>query len=94
VNTKEWDCIFSALYLGGIKISQLPKLMVKIFGSASEDICELEQAQYLFSLGDKTIMVEGQRVLSYDELVQLVNQDKYKNKELIEVVLLPTIAGG
>ena len=28
------------------------------------------------------------------ELVKLVNQDKYRNKESIEVVLLPTIAGG
>ena len=68
--------------------------MIKIFGSAGEDICELKQAKYLFSLGDKTIMVEGQRVLSYDELVSLVSQDKYRNKESIEVVLLPTIAGG
>ncbi len=40
------------------------------------------------------ILVEGKRVRSYDELVQLAAQEKFKNKEFIEVVLLRTLSGG
>jgi molybdopterin converting factor small subunit len=71
-----------------------PKLIIKIFGSASEDVCELEQARYLLDFEGRIITVEGQTVRSYDELVQIATQDKYQNKEFIEVVLLPPVAGG
>ena len=54
----------------------------------------MDQGAYVFSFSGKMIMVEGQRVLSYDELVHLISQDPYKNKESIEVVLLPTVMGG
>jgi hypothetical protein len=79
---------------GGVQISKLPKLMIKIFGHPGEDVCELEQAGYLFNFDDRMIMVEGQRVYSYDDLVRLAAQDKYKNTEFLEIVVLPTIVGG
>jgi hypothetical protein len=40
------------------------------------------------------IMFEGKRVRSYDELVQLVSQDKYKGQEYIEIVGILPVAGG
>jgi len=74
----------------------LPKLKVKLpFGYPDEDICELEQAKYRFSYGDEyLVVVEGQVINSYEELAQLASRDDYKDKEFIEVVLLPALAGG
>ena len=77
-------------------MSKLPKLKVKLpFGYPNEDICELEQSKYRFSYGGEVlVVVEGQVVNSYEELVQLVKQEDYKNKEFLEVTLLPAIVGG
>jgi hypothetical protein len=76
-------------------MSQLPKLKIKLpFSDPSENICELEQAKYRLNFDEGTFLVEGQGVHSYDELVQIVTQDKYKNKEFLEVELLQLIAGG
>lgn len=76
-------------------MSQLPKLKIKLpLGTSSEDVCELEQAKYRFNFDDGVLLVEGQTVHSYDELVQLATQDNYKNKEFLEVVLLQVIDGG
>jgi hypothetical protein len=72
----------------------LPRIKIKIFGQASEDICNLEEAKYLVNFESRIVLVEGQRVASYEELVQLAAQDKYRNREYIEAVLLPVIAGG
>jgi hypothetical protein len=40
------------------------------------------------------ILVDGQRLRSYDELVRLAAQEKYQNQEFIEVVAILLIAGG
>jgi hypothetical protein len=80
---------------GGLPISHLPKLKIKLPSDyPAEDVCELEQAKYLLNFDRGIILVEGQRVYSYDELVQLASQDKYKNKEFIEVVGILPISGG
>ena len=79
---------------GGVRISHPPKLAIKIFGSPVEDVYELEQARYFLDFENKVVVVEGREVHSYDELVQIVGQEKYKNKELVEVMLLPVITGG
>jgi hypothetical protein len=39
-------------------------------------------------------LVDGERVNSFDELASLASQDKYKNKEYVEVIALLFIAGG
>ncbi len=77
-------------------MSRLPKLKVKLpFGDASEDICELEQAKYRFTYsGEVLVVVEKQVVNSHEELVQLASRDDYKDKEFLEVELLPAIVGG
>jgi hypothetical protein len=78
-------------------MSKLPKLKVQsLFESGGDsDICEIEQAKHRFVYGTETIvMVEGQVVNSHEELVQLANQEPYKDKEFLEIVLLPFIIGG
>ena len=77
-------------------MSELPKLKIKIpFGYPNEDFCDLEQARYRLNfLGGAVILVEGRAVQSYDELVEMANQDKYKDREFLEVVLLSDLASG
>ena len=78
-------------------MSKLPKLKVNssFLGEPTDDICELEQAKYRFSYSSETLMVvEGHVVKSYEELVQLATNDHYKNKEFLEVVLLPALISG
>ncbi len=70
------------------------KLKIKVVGVAGDNICEVEQARYIFSLGGRIVMVEGEQVKSYDDLVRLVALDKYRNKEFIELVLVPVVMGG
>ena len=78
-------------------MSRLPKLMLKKpFGYPFEEIRDFEQAKYfLFSYGDNAMVIaEGQVVTSYEELLQLASQEKYKDKESFEVLLLPAVVGG
>ncbi len=49
---------------------------------------------YRLNFNTGIILVEGQRVHSYEELVQLAGQDKYRNQEFIKVLLMPLIVGG
>jgi hypothetical protein len=70
----------------------MSKLLIKPFGFSNGNVCELEQAKHLNY--KEIVLVDGRRVRSYDELMQLVTQDNYKTKEFIEVVLIPSIAGG
>jgi hypothetical protein len=72
----------------------VPKLKILYYGFSNEDICDLDQAGYLFDIGEIMIMVAGQKIASYDSLVKLISQDRYKDKQYVEVVLLPAIAGG
>ncbi len=78
-------------------MSKSPKLKIQsLYGPGNEaDICDIEQAKNRFDYGSDTIIVvEGQVVNSYDELVRLASNDKYKDQEFLEVVLMPFIAGG
>ena len=72
----------------------MPKLLIKAFGDPGEDICELEDAKYLFNVANQLIVIDGQLVRSYDELVKIAAQEKYKDQELIEVIQIPAISGG
>ena len=72
-------------------MSKLPKLKVKKtpFGYSDEETYVFEQAKN-FSYGQGSfVMVEGQVVNSYEELVRLVNRDDYKDREFLEIVLVP-----
>jgi hypothetical protein len=77
-------------------MSELPKLKIKRTWNPVEETHDLEQArQILFDRsGDMLVIVEGQMVSSYEELVQLAGQDTYKDKEALEVVMTPLWPAG
>ena len=78
-------------------MSKLPRLKLrKPYSHPFEEIRDFEQARYfLFGYGDSAIVqVEGQVINSYDELVQLAAQDCNKDKDFLEVLLLPAVLGG
>ena len=72
----------------------MPKLLIKFFGDPGEEVCELEDAGYLIDFTDRIVVVDEQEVRSYEELVKMVNQEKYRDREIIEVVQIPAITGG
>ena len=72
----------------------MPKLLIKVFGDPGEDMCELEEAKYLLDFAGQIIVVDGKSIRSYDELVKIASEDKYRNQEFIEVVQVPPVAGG
>lgn len=68
---------------------QLPRLVVEI--RQFEQIRHLDKA---FFWGDNLLLVEGQLVRSYEELVQLATKDRYQDKGFLEAKLEPLIGGG
>ena len=69
----------------------LPKLKVKKtpFGYSEEETYDFKQAQS-FSYGQGSfVMVEGQVINSYEELIQIASRDDYKDREFLEVILVP-----
>jgi hypothetical protein len=56
-------------------------------------ICDFDQAKSLNDNGG-IVLPDGIRVHCYEELVSLASSDKYKNLDIIEIVLLPAISGG
>ena len=68
--------------------------MIKRFGTLGEEICDLEEARPILNFDGRLILADGQRVNSFDELLRLVAQDKYKDAETLQVVVLPAIMGG
>ena len=76
-------------------MTKLPKLEVKGLGwDVSEQIRDFEQAKCLPFGHNIIIVVEGQVIGSYEELVQLATQHRYKDKEFLQVTFLPIIVGG
>ncbi len=80
-------------------MSELPKLRVRSLlsgeASAETEVNDLEQVRRHFDAdGETIVVVEGQLINSYDELVKLIARGEFKGKEMIEVTLLPLIEGG
>ena len=76
-------------------MSPLPKLKIKLpAGNSGEDIFNLEQAKDRLNFDDGIIMVEGQTVHSYEELLKLARRKDFRNREFLEVVLRQIIVGG
>ena len=67
---------------------RLPKLRVKtIPGYPDGEVCDFEQVRDL-AFRDVSVFVEGYRVNSYDELVQLAAQESYRDQKFLEVMIL------
>ena len=63
-------------------------------GYTIDEICTLEEAKNLLNFGGGVIIVEGQVVHSYEELVGIVTQEKYKEREIIDINLVVPYSGG
>jgi len=73
------------------------KLKVRtLIGYERTELYGLEEGKYRIPFDDdETIcLLEGQVINSYEELLQLANQELYKEKETLEITLFPVIAGG
>jgi len=57
-------------------------------------VFDLEQARDRLNFERGTILVDGQRINSFDELVQLSARPEYRDRDVIEVVGVLPIAGG
>ena len=83
---------------GNTRMSKSPKLKIKNpFGAPNDDICELEQAERRFFSPPQDIvfLVESQVVVTYEELIKLARREDYRDKEFLQVEILPSlIAGG
>jgi hypothetical protein len=76
-------------------MAELPKLKVKRDAWKAEfEVEDFERAREFPYGGDIIIAVEGRQVNSYDDLLRLVEQDRFKNRKSLEVLFLPMIAGG
>ncbi len=76
-------------------MAKLPKFKVKGLGwNMREEIRDLEQARHFPFRHGVIIMVEGEVVRSYDDIVQLLKQERYKDREFLEVMFLPVLGGG
>ena len=85
-------------------MSRLPKLKIKKHfggGPQEEKICDFEQAQdFLVNYWPSEhwagvlIAVDGQLIHSCEELCQLAAQERYKDKEFVEVGIYPQAGGG
>ena len=74
-------------------MSKLPRLKINM-PDGYEEIHDIEEARHFISNWGMLVVVEGQTVNSYDALVKLAQQDSNKDREFIEVTLVPFIQGG
>ena len=79
-------------------MAKLPKLKVEwwyLERSGEIATYDLEEAeQSIFAHPSVFLLVDGKRIDSYEELVQLASQDNLKDKEFIEATALMQISGG
>ena len=66
----------------------------EVFDRANCEIYDMERGKSLFAICNAVIVVEGQVIYSYDKLVQLTDQDRFKDREFLRVAIEPTIPFG
>jgi hypothetical protein len=72
-----------------------PRLIVKKeAGDPEGEIQEFEQAENFPFHEEIIIVVEGRQITSYEDLLKMAGQEKYKDKKYLEVMFLPMIIGG
>lgn len=75
-------------------MSKTPKFRVKGLGWEAAGTYSIEQARN-FPYGQGLVVsVEDQVVQSYEELLQLINQPSFVDKDFIQVTFLDIIVGG
>lgn len=74
-----------------------PRLKIRLpSDNEARDVCDLEEARYRFNWGHEPFVVvaEGQFIHSFDDLIVLSKQDRFKDREFLEVDIQPLLAGG
>jgi hypothetical protein len=80
---------------GDEALSRLPKIKIKLpYGDPTEYVYELEQIKNLLNFSEGVFLAEGHSIQSYDDLISIASQDKYRDREFLEVELLKPIDGG
>jgi hypothetical protein len=78
-------------------MSPWPKLKIKLPSqTVAGEICTLEQIAYRFHWGNEPflIVVEGEAISTYEQLKELAQQDRFKDKEYLEVEVKNILVGG
>ena len=79
-------------------MSDLPILKVKWLGKPSQErTIDFEKAKHILPFGSPatfSIILEGQTVNSYDELVQLATEKHHRGRQFLEVVVIAPVVGG
>jgi hypothetical protein len=76
-------------------MSRLPKLKIKLpSGNPGEYIYDLEEARDVLNFSEGVFVVDGQWIHSYNEIINLARQDRFKDREFIEVEWLQVMGGG
>jgi len=74
-----------------------PKLRIRLpSDNEASDLCSLEEAKYRFNWGREPFVVvaEGKFIPSFDDLIELAKEDRFKDKEFLEVDIQTLLAGG
>jgi hypothetical protein len=72
----------------------MPKLIIKVFGDSGEDIYDLQDAGKYLNFTEQVVAMNGKRISSLEEFLQIVAQPEYRDREYIEVTLISAIDGG
>ena len=72
----------------------MPKLIIKIFGDSVGDVYDLQEARNFMNFSEHIIGVNGKRVNSLEELMQIMAQPEYRDQEFIEITMITAIDGG
>jgi hypothetical protein len=76
-------------------MSHLPKLKIKLpEGNPDEYIYDLEEARDVLNFSEGVFIVDGQWVHSYNEIVSIARQERFRDREFIEVEWLQVMGGG
>jgi hypothetical protein len=74
-------------------MSALPKLKI-VKWNGDEVVQKIEEwKDFPFAIDD-LVMVEGQEIYSYQELLAMASKEPFKNYEFLDVRVMPFIAGG
>jgi hypothetical protein len=77
-------------------MSSLLKLRIKLpFQEVGEEICSLEEMENRFNWGNEPflIAVEGKVISSYEKLKEFVQQDRFKDREFLDVEVRTFLVG-
>ena len=73
-------------------MAHLPKIKIKL--PSGEYVFELNEARQYLDFNEGVYMAEGQGIQSFDDIIRIASQDKYKDKEFIVVEWLQVVGGG